>query len=169
MTAGKRSAGKKRLGPLSAEEFDAANRAFFRLYQSSNLLHKVGTRSVSSLGTTTQQWAVIGALARPADRDMGLTVKALMELLTVSRQTITPLLDRLEQRGWLERVRNGADGRSRRVHLTALGSDIWSRMQTLIAGFYAEALRDFSAEEEQSLYQLLDKLKTSLSRMQDDD
>src|SRR5690349_2164047 len=108
MTAGKRSAGKKRLGPLSAEEFDAANRAFFRLYQSSNLLHKVGTRSVSSLGTTTQQWAVIGALARPADRDMGLTVKALMELLTVSRQTITPLLDRLEQRGWLERVRNGA-------------------------------------------------------------
>lgn len=157
------------MGPLSAEEFDAANRAFFRLYQTSNLLHKVGTRSVASLGTTTQQWAVIGALARPADQELGLTVKALMELLTVSRQTITPLLDRLEQRGWLERIRSGSDGRSRRVHLTALGSDIWSQMQGLIAGFYAEALSDFSPEEEHSLYQLLDKLKTGLSRMQQDD
>ncbi len=45
--------------------FDVANRLFFRLYQSSNLMHKNGTKAVASFGSTTQQWAVMGALARP--------------------------------------------------------------------------------------------------------
>jgi len=45
--------------------FDVANRVFFRLYQASNLMHRQGTRYVDQYGTTTQQWAVLGALARP--------------------------------------------------------------------------------------------------------
>ena len=47
-------------------EFDVANRVFFRLYQASNLMHKQGTRYVGPFGATTQQWAVLGALARPS-------------------------------------------------------------------------------------------------------
>ena len=61
-----------------AARFDVANRLFLRLYQSSNLLHKTGTRAVSAFGATTQQWAVMGALARPGSRDSGLTVKELI-------------------------------------------------------------------------------------------
>ena len=49
-------------------EFDVANRVFFRLYQASNLMHKQGTRYVGKFRTTTQQWAVLGALARPLVR-----------------------------------------------------------------------------------------------------
>jgi hypothetical protein len=40
---------------------DIANRLFFKLYQASNLMHKEGTSAISSFGTTTQQWAVLGA------------------------------------------------------------------------------------------------------------
>jgi hypothetical protein len=58
-----------------AARFDVANRLFLRLYQSSNLMHKTGTRAVGAFGATTQQWAVMGALARPGSRDSGLTVK----------------------------------------------------------------------------------------------
>ncbi len=55
--------------------FDVANRLFFRLYQSSNLMHKNGTKAVASFGSTTQQWAVMGALARPRVRNEGMSVK----------------------------------------------------------------------------------------------
>src|SRR5664280_2202019 len=74
------------LGAVPAKtgvEFDVANRVFFRLYQASNLMHKQGTRYVGQFATTTQQWAVLGALARPLVSDHGMPVKDLIEFLGV--------------------------------------------------------------------------------------
>src|SRR3954451_19820848 len=100
----------------AAARFDIANRLFLRLYQASNLMHKTGTRAVSRFGATTQQWAVLGALSRPAVRDQGMTVKELIAFLMVSRQNLTAVLDRLEGVGLVERVRAaGGDGRLRHV------------------------------------------------------
>lgn len=146
-------------------QFDIANRAFFRLYQTSNLLHRVGTRFVADFGATTQQWAVMGALARPFDLERGMTVKDLLEFLMLSRQNVTPLLDRLEKRNWIERAKDAADGRSRRVRLTATGRQIWEQMQDPIEKFYCEALGKFTPDEQLMLYRLLDKLKGELSGM----
>ena len=105
----------------SGVKFEVANRVFFRLYQASNLMHKQGTRYVGPFGTTTQQWAVLGALARPLVQNDGMTVKDLIEFLDVSRQNLTIILDRLEARDWIKRVKDKDDGRSRRVRLTSNG------------------------------------------------
>jgi DNA-binding MarR family transcriptional regulator len=155
--------------PMAAEKtspagLDVANRVFFRLYQSSNLMHKIGTRFMSEFGATTQQWAVLGALARPAARS-GMTVKELIEFLLVTRQNLTPVLDRLEHRKWIERIREVEDGRIRRVRLTAEGRALWDRMQPAIEDFYAAALVDFDLEDRVILYRLLDRLKVSLSAL----
>jgi len=155
--------------PMAAEKtspagLDVANRVFFRLYQSSNLMHKIGTRFMSEFGATTQQWAVLGALARPAARS-GMTVKELIEFLLVTRQNLTPVLDRLEHRKWIERIRDVEDGRIRRVRLTAEGRALWVRMQPAIEDFYAAALVDFDLEDRVILYRLLDRLKVSLSAL----
>ena len=160
--AGKQEGNVQRLDPGA---FDIASRAFFRLYQASNLLHKVGTRYVSDFSATTQQWAVMGALARPYDRERGMAVKDLIQFLMVTRQNLTILLDRLEERGWVERVKDTEDGRSRRIRLTPQGRTAWVDMQTPIHAFYAEALRDFSSDETLQLYRLLDKLKDRMSEM----
>ena len=149
----------------TAVEFDVANRVFFRLYQASNLMHKQGTRYVGKFGTTTQQWAVLGALARPLVRDDGMTVKDLIEFLDVSRQNLTAVLDRLEARGWIRRVKDKDDGRSRRVRLTDEGNSTWARMQEPIEAFYSAALSGFSHDDQVSLYRLLDRLKATLSRV----
>ena len=146
-------------------EFDVANRVFFRLYQASNLMHKQGTRYVGKFGTTTQQWAVLGALARPLVRDAGMTVKDLIEFLDVSRQNLTAVLDRLEARGWIRRVKDKDDGRSRRVRLTDEGNSTWARMREPIEAFYSAALSSFSHDDQVSLYRLLDRLKATLSRV----
>jgi hypothetical protein len=50
----------------TAAKAELANRLFFRLYQCANMLHKTGTRAIERYGLTTQQWAVLGALSRPA-------------------------------------------------------------------------------------------------------
>lgn len=142
--------------------FDVANRLFFRLYQSSNLMHKNGTRAVSGFGSTTQQWAVLGALARPRVRREGMNVKELIAFLMVSRQNLAAVLDRLEGRGWIEKVKDAADGRARRSRLTVKGTAIWDEMLVAIGDFYEAALVDFTAEEQLLLYRLLDRLKDGL-------
>lgn len=148
----------------TAVSYDVANRLFFRLYQASNLMHKQGTRYVSAFGTTTQQWAVIGALARPQTSDNGMTVKSLIEFLGVSRQNLAVLLNRLDERQWTERVKDPEDGRSRRIRLTATGRSVWAAMQQPIEAFYHAALSDLTADEQATLSALLDRLKASLAR-----
>lgn len=146
-------------------EFDVANRIFFRLYQASNLMHKQGARYVGQFGSTTQQWAVLGALARPLVRDKGMTVKELIEFLDVSRQNLTAVLDRLEARDWIARVKDKDDGRNRRIRLTRKGSTTWDGMLEPIEAFYTASLTGFSHDEQLMLYRLLDRLKTSLAKI----
>ncbi|TCZ53410.1 MarR family winged helix-turn-helix transcriptional regulator [Roseicella aquatilis] len=145
--------------------FDIANRLFLRLYQASNLMHKTGTKAVSGFGATTQQWAVLGALSRPALRERGMTVKELIAFLMVSRQNLTAVLDRLEAAGLVERVRAPGDGRLRHVRMTAEGDRIWTEMLGSIRRYYAAALEGFSTEECASLFRLLDRLRDSLGRI----
>jgi MarR family transcriptional regulator, organic hydroperoxide resistance regulator len=153
----------------AAARFDVANRLFLRLYQASNLLHKTGTKAVSRYGATTQQWAVLGALARPAARDHGLTVKQLLEFLMVSRQNLTAVLDRLETAGLVERARIAGDGRLRHIRLTPRGAETWRAMQHDIRAYYETALAGFPIQDVVQLFQLLDRLKDGLARIADPD
>lgn len=148
-----------------AGRFDVANRLFLRLYQSSNLMHKTGTRAVAGFGATTQQWAVMGALARPGSRESGLTVKELIAFLMVSRQNLTAVIDRLVAAGLVERLRADGDGRLRHVRLTAEGARQWAAMGPAIRAYYQAALAEFSTEECVQLFRLLDRLRASLSHI----
>jgi DNA-binding MarR family transcriptional regulator len=143
--------------------FDIANRLFFRLYQASNLMHKTGSRSVAAFGTTTQQWAVLGALSRPSVRGEGMTVKELIGFLLLSRQNLTAVLNRLERAGLIERTRIAEDGRIRRIRLTAQGSATWRRMLDNIRRYYDVALEGFTTDECLLLFRLLDRLKSRLA------
>jgi len=86
-------------------KIELANRVFFRLYQCANMLHKTGTKAVEAEGLTTQQWAVLGALSRPAASG-GMSVGDLARYLKVSRQNLSGLLGRMERDG---RIQTAAD------------------------------------------------------------
>jgi len=144
---------------------EIANRLFFKLYQSSNLMHKTGTSAMTDFGATTQQWAVLGALARPSVSPEGLTVKELLEYLMVSRQSLTAVLDRLAAGGLVERLRSAADGRLRQVRLTTAGQKGWARMQPAIRDYYRRALAGLSVEESYLLMRLLDRLAAGLAQL----
>lgn len=131
----------------AADRMEHANRLFFRLYQCSNMMHKTGTRAVEPEGLTSQQWAVLGALSRPAAAD-GLSVGDLARYLMVTRQNLSGILKRMEREGQLTSTPDGRDRRSRLVRLTAAGRRAWARQAVpLIHAFYEQAVRGFSPDE----------------------
>lgn len=152
--------------PASREQAlaELGNRIFFRLYQAANMMHKTGTRALESKGVTTQQWAVIGALSRPQARE-GMSVGELARFLMVSRQNLTVVVARLEKQGYLTRVRDAADGRSRRLRLTSDGQALWQGIVPLIFDYYEHALDEFGVGERAQFLVQLEKLIANMKRL----
>jgi DNA-binding MarR family transcriptional regulator len=138
------------VNPISNEEatkIELANRVFFRLYQCANMLHKTGTKAVESEGLTTQQWAVLGALSRPAVSG-GMSVGDLARYLKVSRQNLSGLLSRMERDGRIQTEADERDRRSRLVSMTTAGQHVWQdEALPKIHGYYAQVLEGFSVND----------------------
>lgn len=141
------------------------NRLFFRLYQAANLLHKTGTRALEAHGVTTQQWAVLGALADPRSQG-GIAVGDLAALLMVSRQNLNGVLSRLEARGLTERVVDARDKRSRFIHLTEEGSALWIAIQPEIGAYYGDSVTGFSNSDLIAMLHYLESLRRNFVRIQ---
>lgn len=136
------------------------NRLFFRLYQTANLLNKTGTRALDEHGVTTQQWAILGALADPRSQG-GISVGDLAGLLMVSRQNLTGVLSRLELRGLITRTVDERDKRSRFICLTDQGLRRWADMQPQIDEFYQASLAEFSTSDIIAAMHYLEKLRNN--------
>lgn len=154
--------------PPDAVVDDLANRLFFRLYQSANLLHKTGTKALEDTRITTQQWAVIGALARKGYED-GIAVGDLSRFLMVSRQNLTGVLARLERDDFIERGVAPHDSRSRLIRLTSHGRHLWrTDMSRQISRYYKEALTGFSTTDKIHTIHYLDKILSNFKQIEQD-
>jgi MarR family transcriptional regulator, organic hydroperoxide resistance regulator len=137
-----------------------SNRLAFRLYQCANQLNKTGNKWLERHEVTTQQWAILGALVRERWQD-GIAVRDLAALLMVSRQNLTGVLSRLEARGWIERIVDAQDNRSRLIKLTPEGWQRWADMQADIASFYADAMKNLSNNDKIHTLHYLDILRAN--------
>ena len=146
---------------------ELANRVFFRLYQCANMLHKTGTRAVEAEGLTTQQWAVLGALSRPAVED-GMSVGDLARYLKVSRQNLSGLLGRMERDGHIGTAPDGRDRRSRLVTMTESGRHVWLiEAQPKIYAYYEQVLAGFSVNDIAHTLHYLLKVLENMQRVDD--
>jgi DNA-binding MarR family transcriptional regulator len=73
-------------------------------------------------GFEPQQHQMLLAI-EASDEDGGPTVGRLAEQLLIRHHSAVGLLDRLEERGLVERSRDGEDRRQVRVKMTSVGSD----------------------------------------------
>ena len=99
--------GDRRLGDFLCFAIYSANLAFGRAYR----------QGLDDLGLTYPQWIAIVALW---EQD-GQTVSELGEKMFLESNTLTPILKKLEQMGYLRRQRDPADERQVRVSLTDEG------------------------------------------------
>jgi DNA-binding MarR family transcriptional regulator len=105
-------------------------------------LHALG----SALADLRLTAAEINALANLADRG-ALSVSQLSAETGTKASTLTNVLDRLEQRGYLVRELDAADRRSFRLVLTASGSAVADRVLAVVAELEDRALGRLSASQ----------------------
>lgn len=150
---------------MSEAQLDLANRVFFRLYQCANMMHKTGTRAVEAEGLTTQQWAVLGALSRPAVEG-GMSVGDLARYLMVSRQNLTGQLGRMERDGHVVIVPDDRDRRARLVRMTDGGRVVWAEQaRPKIRAYYQSALAGFSVNDTAHMLHYLLAMLDNMKRL----
>ncbi len=88
------------------------------LYAASSALTRAYRPLLEPLDLTYPQFVVMMALWE----EDGVTVSALAKTVRLSKPTMTPLLRRLEEKGFLERIVDSQDERQRCIRLTSKGA-----------------------------------------------
>lgn len=143
---------------------EIATRIFFRIYQCDNLISRGVTRALDQYDLTAQQWAVLGALSRAKARG-GMTVGNLSAFLKVSRQNITGVLSRLEERNLIDKAVDAVDTRIRNVRLTPRGVQMWKSGRPAIQSYFVQMLDSAPPGENAGF---LERLELLLARLEAD-
>lgn len=87
-----------------------------------------------------------------------LTQKTLAQFLSVSSPTITVLLDKMEQKRWIERRRSQSDRRHVDVSLTGSGRKVAEKAHSASLTYEKEVLRHLTPAEQALLLEFLDRV-----------
>jgi DNA-binding MarR family transcriptional regulator len=113
--------------PLCNPLLKLDNQLCFSVYALSRLITKAYQPLLDALGVTYPQYLVMMLLWEHES----LTVKELGEKLLLDSGTLTPLLKRMEQRGWLNRRRATHDERSVIATLLPAGRALEQKAQEI--------------------------------------
>lgn len=128
----------------------------FSLYSTWSMAHRTFKVLLDGLGLTYPQYLVMLILS---ERD-GLAVKAIGERVFLDSSTLTPLLKRLEAKGWVKRERDIIDQRQVNIFLTPTGR---TKAEDAIAlPDCLGAVVDRSPDDLAVLKQQLDQLRSDL-------
>jgi len=111
-------------------------------------------RELAPLDISHAQWIVVMLLGDGA----ASTAAELCKILIYDPGAMTRLLDRLERKGVLRRVRDGDDRRAVRLELTAEGNKLYPRILKALVQVFNRLLRGFRKSEVRQLEQLLNRM-----------
>lgn len=109
----------------------------------STMSNLINQRSMAELGITSQQGSILFMVAS----GKCLLAAELAREYGIDASAITRLIDRLEKRGLLTRVRSNEDRRVVRLALTPEGLAIAARMPAIFTGVMDNLLGGFTPEE----------------------
>tara|TARA_B100000678_G_C18099815_1_gene458299 strand:- start:220 stop:669 length:450 start_codon:yes stop_codon:yes gene_type:complete len=131
----------------------------YLLSDSSRLLRRAFDERVRGLGLTAAQARLLLSMVKFPDENQSFHADRMeMEAITLTR-----MVDRMEEAGWVERLPDLSDGRARILHLTPKSHGIVARLQERIAELMTDMLAGFSQGETQDLNRLLGKIADNLS------
>jgi DNA-binding MarR family transcriptional regulator len=123
------------------------------------LLDNGDNRFLNEFGLTRTQYTALQML----DAHHGQRLVDLAAALLCERSTITRVVDRLEEAGFVRRHADAEDRRSQRVVLTPEGVSLREKVKLLYAESVQQRLSTLSNEEQFLLMALLQKLQIGLS------
>ena len=107
----------KRGGDVKQEQMRLANQLCFSAYNVSRLFAQFSEKKLKQFGITYSQYLVLLTLWEENPQ----TLNSIGRHLDLSSNTLTPLLKRLEQSGWVKRERQQSDKRQLIITLTDNG------------------------------------------------
>lgn len=116
---------------------------------------KAFERSLMRVQVTLPQAMALRAIQ---DGPRPMTASRLAEYLNQETQSVTGLIDRMEQQGWVRRVRDLPDRRAIRLELTELGTTKLAATQPIGASMADRLFADLSGDELGDFAALLGKV-----------
>jgi len=111
-----------------------AQRSFSSAF--SEILRRYCTEQGKAYVITPSQWGILSFVAREQEQ----TISALGKLLGVDAPAVTNIVQRLEQSGLVERVRDREDQRRVSVSLSEEGQEIMRSLQVVVEAFNEQLL-----------------------------
>lgn len=122
------------------------------------LMRTVFDRRVRELGLTRTQWLALTRISRRP----GASQSDIAEMMEIEKAPAGRIVDRLEQKGWVERRPDPADRRINRIHLTERGTRIHAAILPIAEATVNDALGDLAPGERDRLTRLMVRVKTRL-------
>jgi DNA-binding MarR family transcriptional regulator len=122
------------------------------------LLRTVFARRVREVGLTRAQWQALTRI----NRRPGMSQSELAEMMEIEKAPAGRIVDRLEEKGWIERRAEPSDRRINRIYLTEQGGRIHAAIAPLADTTVRDALAGLTHAEQARLVALMSKVKAQL-------
>jgi len=130
----------------------------FLLHDVARLLRKRFEQRAKDMGLTRSQWQTLAYLSN----NEGIHQAGLAEILEIEPITLVRILDKLAERGLVERRQHPNDRRSWLLYMREEARPLLDTMRSLGDQTRKEALDGVSSEDHERLYQLLTLMKSNL-------
>lgn len=110
-------------------------------------------------GLSSAQWRLLVSLKRDGRANQA----RLAELLEIEPISVSRMVDRMEQTGWVRREPDPADRRARVIVATDRALKAFETVHGVAGGVYAEALAGLSESEKAALVKALNKIVENLT------
>lgn len=144
---------------MTALPYDPERSFGFLLHDAARLLRRDFDRRTRAMGLSRAQWAALAHLRRRE----GCNQSTLAELLEVEPISVSRLIDRMEEAGWIERRADPADRRVRTIHLTRRSAQAFDSIKSVAGEVYEEALAGLAAEKRRILVEGLNTIIANLA------
>ena len=129
------------------------------------LMRTVFDRRVRTLGLTRPQWLALVRL----NRRPGASQSELADMMEIEKAPAGRIVDRMEEKGWVERRPDPADRRVNRIYLTDRGERVFAAILPISLDTVTDALSDLSPTERDLLITLLSNVKSTLQSLAESD
>ena len=126
----------------------------YKLFSLFNQIQEIGKNDFKDLGITRGNYVVLYFI----NENHGITQAELADITKKDRNVVTKTIDKLEEKGFVKRVRGEKDRRSFTLFLTDSGKQIVNDYWHILIDGEAELLGKLTAEEQKMFLMLTDKL-----------
>ena len=133
----------------------------FEIGETAHALRKAFDRLAVGLGVTRAQWKVLFKLTRTP----GLRQVELADMLELEPITLCRIVDRLEEAGLVERVRDPDDRRAWRLHVTAKAQPLIEKLQLVGSGLVEQAFGNIDAKDIEIMRRVLAHARDNAGRI----